>query len=424
MTAWRAGTASATITPEEPLMLGGYWAREGPAEGAEHDLRAEVLALSDGAGGRAVLVSLDLLFVPDGLRAAVVEACDVTADGLFVTATHTHSGPETRPARAEIEDWDPRFRDRQAAYLDRAERAVVGAVERALADPAPATVALGRGRAGFAMNRRVERDGEFGIGASPDRPVDHEVPVLRVGTDGNRRDRDGDDGGGTPAALVFGYACHPTTRGAEWRQYSADWVGYAKAALRERYPGVTPLFVPGCAGDQAPFPRDRPALAKRHGEALANAVEAGAEADPRPLGGRLDSAFRTVDLALDVPDRAALEAGLDAGDAGTRGRCRYLLSAYPDGVPDSYAYPVQRLDVGDLTLVGLAGEPVVAYADRLDAELDGPTWTAGYCHEYCGYVPTPRIIAEGGYEGGRWVENTPFPGTFAPLVEERIAGAV
>ena len=93
--------------------------------------------------------------------------------------------------------------------------------------------------------------------------------------------------------------------------------------------------------------------------------------------------------------------------------------------PD-YAYPVQVVRFGDdLILVALAGEVVVDYSLRLKRELAGPAvWVAGYSNDVFGYVPSARVLKEGGYEAGGAVLYSSLSGPFAPSVEERIAGKV
>jgi len=80
---------------------------------------------------------------------------------------------------------------------------------------------------------------------------------------------------------------------------------------------------------------------------------------------------------------------------------------------------------GDLTLVALAGEAVVDYSLRLKRELAGPAavWVAGYSNDVFGYLPSLRIIREGGYEGVS--ANTRIlnhPGRFSDDTEERVIG--
>ena len=53
----------------------------------------------------------------------------------------------------------------------------------------------------------------------------------------------------------------------------------------------------------------------------------------------------------------------------------------------------------DLTFVGLCGEILVEYV-TLSEQVLGPLhlWVAGYCNSLFGYLPTPRVLEEGGYE--------------------------
>ena len=55
---------------------------------------------------------------------------------------------------------------------------------------------------------------------------------------------------------------------------------------------------------------------------------------------------------------------------------------------------------------------------------DRPLWVAGYSNDVFGYVPSLRVLQEGGYEGGGAMRYTPLPGPFAPSVEDRVAKTV
>ncbi len=101
-----------------------------------------------------------------------------------------------------------------------------------------------------------------------------------------------------------------------------------------------------------------------------------------------------------------------------------------------YAFPVQAVQFGnDLTLVALCGEAVVDYSLRLKKELSkvadnrvggsgSMIWVAGYSNHVFGYLPSRRVVQEGGYEGARAMESTNYPGPFALSVEERVIGKV
>ncbi|MFH1918742.1 MAG: neutral/alkaline non-lysosomal ceramidase N-terminal domain-containing protein [Planctomycetota bacterium] len=94
---WKAGVASAVITPKRPLQMAGYGGRKEPAEGTEQDLFAKALAIEDGEGRRLVLITMDLIGVIDRLRETVAERVEeqykLPPHALVMNASHTHCGP-------------------------------------------------------------------------------------------------------------------------------------------------------------------------------------------------------------------------------------------------------------------------------------------------------------------------------------------
>ena len=78
----------------------------------------------------------------------------------------------------------------------------------------------------------------------------------------------------------------------------------------------------------------------------------------------------------------------------------------------------------DLTFIALGGEVVVDYALRLKKEL-GPsqTWVAGYTNDVMAYIPSLRVLKEGGYEGGGAMAYYGLPTVWGPRVEELIVAA-
>src|SRR5438876_11594153 len=104
MSGWRAGTASAVITPHEPLWLAGFAARTKPAQGKISDLRVSALALQDEVGERLVIASMDIIaitrIVADPVIERVSAATGLSRERLVLAATHTHFGPEFRPDKA------------------------------------------------------------------------------------------------------------------------------------------------------------------------------------------------------------------------------------------------------------------------------------------------------------------------------------
>ena len=76
---------------------------------------------------------------------------------------------------------------------------------------------------------------------------------------------------GSRRAIVFGYACHATSSPADY-QITADWPGYAQAAIEAANPGATAMFVNGCGADCDPIPRSTVELPKMYGDIMGVAV--------------------------------------------------------------------------------------------------------------------------------------------------------
>lgn len=420
---WKAGAATAVITPETLMWMAGYASRKAPAEGVETELFAKSLVFEDADGGRLALVTADLVSVPRSVRLATAEAVQkahgIPPERLLINVSHTHCGPELRVWRTWHTD-DVERREREAeeycAFLAETFTRLVGeALERRV----EATTQYVHSKCGFAMNRRRPNGkGGFSNAPNPDGPVDHRVPVLQVRA--KEEDRN--------LALVFGYACHCTTLGHQ--KFNGDYAGYAQAEIERAHPGATALFVNGCSGDQNPYPRREVAYAEAHGRSLALAVETALETPPRVLQGSIQAAMREIPLKFDtLPTRPELEVRAQSTtDKLDATLAKHLLGELDAGreLPTEYPYPVQVIRLGEeLTLVALGGEVVVDYSLRLQKEIRDPVvWVAGYSNDVMTYIPSRRIWDEGGYEGGDAMKWNLFPARWHPEVEEVVVGAV
>ena len=368
---WKAGVATAVITPEKPMPMAGYGARKAPATGKDQDLFGKALAIEDQKGNRVVFITLDLIGVTAELRTAVEqgvrEKYKLPPHALVINASHTHCGPAY--GRPEVKD-----------YFDGLVKKLIATVGRAIEASEPAHLSYAHAKCGFAMNRRTPTDEGYRNHPNPKGPVDHTVPVLRI-----------DNAEGKLKAVMFGYACHNTSVG--YLRWLGDYAGFAQQYFEADHPGVTAMFMMGCGGDQNPYPRGTAEWAAKHGRSLCTAVEAALEVTQRTLRhqnqiqGPLKSIMDTVALEFTTKDR------------------------------DDFEYPVQVIQFGnDLSLITLGNEVVIDYVLRLKRELgkaDGPViWVAGYSNVYSGYIPSKRVLLEGGYEA----RSRPWKDT----LEERI----
>ncbi len=420
---WKAGVSRAKITPQEPMWMAGYASRNKPAEGTEQELFAKALVVEDQAGSRWIVLTTDLISVPRPLRgsleAAIKERHGLPPSALTINCSHTHSGPELRTKRVKNNSIYPSVAEKAIAYYEWLDARLKQLIDDAIKDLSPARLTYSRARCGVAMNRRLPTAGGFINSPNPGGPIDHDVPVLRIDGPGRKM-----------RAALFGYACHNTTLGLY--QWSGDYAGYAQQYFEEDHPGVTALFVEGCGGDQNPYPRRTVELAKKHGRALATAIDAALEANPRTIEGPLRTAYDTVDLSYaPPPTREELLERAKSKNKYDKSYAEALLAELDDKgkLRDSYPFPVQVVRFGDrLTLVALGGETVVDYSLRLKRELAGPqVWVAGYSNDVMAYIPSKRVLLEGGYEAGgsmKYFRTTLHPGWWHESLEERIVAKV
>jgi hypothetical protein len=409
---WKAGVAKVDITPDEPIWLAGYGARTRPSEGVLQKIYVKALALSDPSGAVSVLVSSDLLGfsrpMADAISGQVLRKYRVPRERLALNSSHTHSAPVTGKVLRPAYVLEPAHERVIARYTDRLLERVVQVVGAAIQDLSPASLAFEQGFAGFAVNRR-----RVGARHRPG-PVDHDVPVLRVESpDGRLR------------AVIFGYACHATVLSGY--EVNGDWPGYAQEELEKAHPGAMALFIAGCGADANPLPRRSVELAKMYGAILANAVGEVLRGKMKPVSGPLRPAFETVDLPFQqAPSREEFTARLK--EPARRNHARYMLDILErEGrLPDRYPYPVQVWRLGpELTWIFLGGEVVADYALRLKEQHGWDhTWVAGYSNDVFAYIPSLRVLKEGGYEGGGAMIPYGQPAPFRAPVEEIIVEKV
>lgn len=425
---WRAGFASARITPSEPLMLAGYAGRTQPAREVDDELFLKVLALEDPAGTRALIVTADLIgFRADfstPVLARITAETKTPRERILFNASHTHAGPAVMLGTQSHYTIARDQAERLIAYTTRLQDECVRLARESLARMEPARLRWGTGQVNFPMNRREFTDRGVILGVNPRGPVDRSVPVLRIdGPDGRLR------------GVVFGAACHNTTYGTRDNRVSGDYAGVAQANIEREAPGVQAMFVQGLAGDTNPYPNSlndpakRPAveIARAHGAELAREVRRVLDFTLKPVNGPLRTALGEVALPLQrPPSRDEIERTAAKGASTQKWVAEQMLRQLNEGgaLPTEYRVPVAVWQFGaDLTFVGLPGEVVVEYV-RLIEDALGPLrlWLSAYCHDTFGYVPSARVVREGGYET-RGLYHGGI-GYFAPEVQDVLVGKV
>lgn len=408
-----AGMARVDISPTNAVRLMGYAARaDSPAPtNIAQRLHARALALGSGPDA-VVIVTIDNCILPGALtseiRARVASRTGIDTNRIALTVTHTHSAPCLTGAAPNI--FARSITPEDQAQIDTYTRHFVGRVEQAilqaLADRKPARLAWGQGRVGFARNRRT-----------PGGPVDHSLPLLRV-----------TDPAGHLRGVFVNYACHCTTLSGDFNASHGDWAGVATLDLEAALPGITAMVAIGCGADSNPDPRGTIPLVEQHGHSLA--AEARRLLDLPLTELTVPPTARQAILELPFQPHFTREQWEQrARTSGIVGHhARRWMERIDAGQPPAptLTYPVQTFAFGtSLAMVFLGGEVVVDYALRLKSELDpARLWVNGYANDVPCYIPSRRILREGGYEAESSLWYYDRPQQLDPAIEDSIIDGV
>ncbi|MBA3892735.1 MAG: hypothetical protein H0X69_03425 [Gemmatimonadales bacterium] len=411
LTSASAGTAD--ITPETPVPLAGSEVRTGVFQSVADRLEANALVLKQD-GSPIVFVSADLMFVGQELRAGVMDrlGAAVPDESLFFAGSHTHFAPAT-------DDRRPRLGVMDARYLEQVCERVSTMISRLLEGPfAAVTIEYLQGQADHAVNRRMRarwhlsRRGPLvgAVVAAPNLsgPRDETVHLLRV----SRPD-------GRPLAAIWNYACHPVSFPRPL-EVSADFPGRVRRGLRGALgPDLPVLFWQGFAGDIRPRELDRSTSIGSWAKRLLLGPRFG-----RFVSGQWEQWADS--LAAAVVDIATRPARRSVRGPICCRRVTRPLGQFVLGVSDERQVTFHRVMLGDgLNVVGISAEVVAEYGALVSSAFGGGTTIpVGYIDEVYGYLPTARMLEEGGYEASWFLRPFALVGPVNPRIEEHCLAAL
>ncbi len=407
------GVSKVDITPDYPIRLSGFGFRRAESEGVTQKIWAKVLAIRWADDAPVLLLTIDNL----GVRSTMVDEVfrrleskyHIPRANIALTYSHSHTTPKVCGACDNLFS-QPIPVDHQT-HIDRYTAELTDAIERsaiaALEDMQPGRLEWGVGHSALAVNRRTAGG-----------PVDHDLPVLVVR---------GEDGG--VRAIYVNYACHCVT--LAHNQLSGDWAGFAQEGIERRHPGCIALFSIGAGSDSNPASGvvgDRVDVATAQGEEIATEVDRVLQQPLQPIRGPVTAQLATIQLPLnELPTREQLTA-LAATDtpAGYNAKTQLARLDRGEELLKAVDYPIQTFAFGDrLLMIFLAGEVCVDYSLRLKKELDAQRlWINAYSNDFACYVPSERLVQEGGYGGGSEIPYFALPTTLRAGLEQNIIDEV
>jgi neutral ceramidase len=424
---WQVGFAQADSTPRPGQTIMTGFARERYADGVLAPLRAQAMVFQDAAGRRAVLCTADVLgFGPDTLevlRHRLQTTYGLPPNAVCLAASHTHWGPGINYRfnfmAGGVDVW----------YVDFLERTILRLVGEAMNDLAPAEINYGACEVQIGGCRRLPgADGKIHWGLYLPGRYDQNTPILRI-----TRERS------PKQIVVVAHGCHPTSTGLV-SKWSPDYPGAMRDRLEAELGDCRAVFVMGCGGDTKVTAKNpqtgevefaaHPDQSRAAGEKLADHV----------LRHLRDGKFVSLSSSLQT---ASVCGELSFQEAPSRRRIVEMATseealpeapysiwwarqsmAYPDD-RKTLPYEVQRWRLGPLTLLALQGEVCSDWGGMIRAmSPTDPVMVVAYANHCPGYIPTARIVREGGYEGDISHMVYFLPAPFQPKVEDELTALI
>lgn len=416
---FKAGFARVKITPPLGTPMTGFGGRDwNPTgcRGIHDDLYVRALYFSQGER-KALIMGFDLLFFSreeaDRFKGALGRRLDIPASGILLNTSHTHTGPK-------VGSWF--YTPSDPLYLNRLESAIVTAALQARDSAREATLWAGAGTTELPMNRRLlNPKGKIEFRPNPSGVVCNTLPVVFV-----------KDASGKPVCLLFSVSCHPSTVKGVDRSYliSADFPGAAMAKLDDWLGVPASLFLQGTGGD---------AKASVIGKGVKE-WRAGTWEDVEKAGDMVANEVKSVTgrLTRIVPDIRSASLSMNwplAPSIGLAGYEEMMRNPKTDEesspeimklwakeqitclkrgwtLPSTVEITLHGMQLGKgLRLVGVEGEPVAELGLLMKKSFtSGVTFPLGYTDGARMYLPTTKMLSEGGYEVvSYWEYRQPAP---------------
>ena len=412
------GAASEEITPETPVMMGGYASRSKPHEGVRSPIFTRVLYCAKGAE-QILWTESDLIgFEAEDaakIRQTLSDATNVPAERVIVSTTHTHSAPAAAPICS------PKESDYLENFL--IPRMVIAA-KKAIQTAEDCTMTVVEGESHLAHDRR--NDPAPGDGAAPNADKAKAVVDYRVPAVGFQK------ADGSFKAVLIQYAMHPTS----WSDQliGAEWPGETAIAIRETFgDNVEPFVVQGAAGNlSSPSRKAPPEEMRRWGRELvatvAEKLQTAKPLETAPFAAASSAFFCDYDRFDAETIRAKAEeyrkqfAGRpDIIEFTINPWEKNTLDALENGTMQNQEIFVQAVLFGDHIFVTTPFE-TFSHLNNLLAERCGfPVHVVGYTNGVYNYFPTKEAFEQGGYEPNSylWYRSFPMkPGALEKLAED------
>jgi neutral ceramidase len=390
--------AKVNITPDYPVYQDGYGSRTGKSDGKYNDLYIKSLCLEHG-GEKILFIACDTCIIKEAhvldVKSRIETLYRIKPDHVLIGYTHTHSGPA-------LYKWlkhgdDPEY---TRFFFDKMLEAVASVVDCR----EEGTLRYGQGETYIGVNRRrVNRNNHIDLAPNIDGETDRVLSSVSV-----------HDSQGSPKVIASSCACHPIAVNDD--RLSSDFPGVACSELERTYPGAVAMFFQGCCGDINPIAYDGFDSAVMLGKVYANDVRNVLEHMSKPFSPSFSGCSVVLRVPLSCFESERFKEIAASDDVFFKQYGNQLLKSIEEGTaPREIPVDIACIALSqDLKIVALAGEAVCGYANWLRQNCpESRLMILGYANGYCGYIPTARILAEGGYEADVSYEWIGLPGRYS-----------
>ena len=423
----KVGYSSVVANPPLGIGVDGYYVPRF-AKGILDDVGVRAIALVQGQT-KILIFSVDSCMVYEkrvAEYAAMVEKeTGIGKENIFLTATHTHTGPILEP-EIMFFDADP---DQVAAHAAFLGEKVVEAAKLALADAKPARMGYIVGyapeRVAYIRRYKMKDGSTWTCPPINDPNIDHPIGTLDQRVNVLRFDREGAE-----SVVLVNYGVHTDTVNGEF--LSADWPAWMAKTLDKALDGVKCMFICGAQGDvgstnvhpsggdmndtEISFDNEMksPGMARFVGRALAGTVLQVYDKVQyvEDVDISITNDYIRVPSNMPTPEQMPLAKEYKAyHDAGRDDLIPYtameLTTVVAEALrmcdlehgPVDFEVRLTGLKLGPVAMVGIPGEP---FTDVGVAIKDTPGWDlilpCGLTNGYMGYFPMQSAFDEGGYE--------------------------
>ena len=389
------GTAKVNITPDEPVILAGYpgWMQSKRVSEGIHDslyCRATFLKIGD---DKVLLISSDLIgnyTTYEFFRDAIMENTGLKADEVFLSCTHTHSGP--------VITSDEEYKNtNNYKYTQKLKNHFIEAANKAMAVASPGSLEMNNAYAPIGVNRRIlvfspdrwpHDGGLVKMGRNSQGLTDNEFLVLKM-TNENGND-----------ACLFNYSCHNRSLNAKNKMISSDFFGVSEQLI-EKIIGedmVASAFA-GASGDIDPY-------CVTTGFNTENYWTPETELMGAMLGQEVITRYRSEGSQIN-PN--SIKTAISEMKLPARKYDEYITN---DSLP-KVGLNVTVASIGEVAIIGLSCEAAVEIGMAIkDASPFKYNFIITHCNGSSGYLSPKEFYKERGYE----VFISPFGPEAADLV--------